>query len=742
MSEQSIENNLGENKKVVKNIFSPQIQIFEPFGAHVDPSRTNMSAKQILQSVTSRMTEVPFILNKAFRDFTEIKSPYTYKAPRDGIILNNSNNILFMSFLDSDGKNTFMFEYIPQVKKIQAHALHLRYVRPLGQFKAGDLLYDYTGQTESGLPRIGYRTKVLFGSFLGYTAEDAMVISESFSKKAQIDYFEKLYIPISKKIKYIKNENGKYFYEVGEFQSKNFSKYIKIDPTLNYDAQFLNISEKDSRYYLKYIEGLEGAEIKEVKLHKITKETFQTISGDYLYSPDLIKELSELHNSVIKKYLTMTEEYKNLNIKGLNAQNIVSSIFGTFFTSAKLPSKLLSEVAENFGIIDKDIDYILEIDICQTVPTVLGDKFANCFAGKGTISMIIPDKLMPIDQNGERIDLIFNPLGIYGRNNWGSIFELGLSNIIKDVEKFIKDKEQTKDRLQFINDYFLSKIDHEYYTMVNYMLNSWDYYYPYFQQDVEKIGFYLNVDNFPEFPYERFYHEFIKLYSEKFGIIVDKQKFLFSKELANYVKQTRNYELEGLEEHEDIYNEAYIGDSYYLKLFHTSSSKYNAVSIAKSYNKVSGQPAKGKKKNGGQHTSWMTDAAGLGHSDHSYIMKELKTIKSDCLLDKEKFVLDMAYLGKYQMKDSGYDSKVLETINHALSAQFGMKFGYTGEAVETSRATEAERINNTIALDKINLNFEDFKKQEEIIFNDFNLDELDLKNIGLDDTDLDYIEKL
>ena len=46
----------------IENIFSPQIQIFEPFGAHVDPSRTNMSSKQILQLVTSRMNEVPFML--------------------------------------------------------------------------------------------------------------------------------------------------------------------------------------------------------------------------------------------------------------------------------------------------------------------------------------------------------------------------------------------------------------------------------------------------------------------------------------------------------------------------------------------------------------------------------------------------------------------------------------------------------------------------------------------------------
>ena len=730
--------------KNVKNIFSPQIQIFEPFGAHVDPSRSNMSAKQILQSVTSRMTETPFILNKAFRDFAEIKSPYLFRAPKNGKILNNINNILFIMFDNEDGSNSMMFEYLPPVKKIQAHGLHLRYVKPNGSFKEGDLLYDYTGQSINGLPKIGYRTKVLFGSFLGYTAEDAMVISESYSKKAQIDYVEKIYIPVTKKLKFFPNENGNYFYKVGECQGENLLKYMRIDPNINYDSQFINMSEKDSRYYMKYLEGLEGAEIKELKLHKINKDPFQKVAKEYVYSPALIKEISEIYIDVVKEYNNMLEEYKKLNLKDCNIQNLVLSLYNTYFSTPKLPAKLLSEIAEKFGIVDKDIDYVIELDICQTVPTVLGDKFANCFAGKGTISMIIPDHLMPLDEHGNRIDLIFNPLGIYGRNNWGSIFELGLSNIIRDLEYTILDKELTKEKITLLDKLFLQVVDLEYSSTVNYMLNNWDYYYQYFVEDVNTNGLYINVDNFPEFPYERFYNEFIKPYAEKYNLIVDKRKYTFSKELAEYVQETRGYTINGLEEHLDVETEAYFGDSYYIKLFHTSNSKYNAVSISKTYNKMNGQPAKGRKKNGGQHISWMSNAAILGHSDNPYIGYELQTIKSDCIANKEKFILDKIFLGEYHMKYSGYDSKTFETLNHFLASQFGMKFGYVGEAVEISRATETERINNIIPMEKITANSEDFKKQVDVIFNDFALEDLNLESILNEEkeTNDDYIEKL
>lgn len=721
----------------VKNIFSPQIQIFEPFGAHVDPSRTNMSSKQLLQDVVSRMCDTPFILNKAYKDFTNVKSPYCLRAPMDGILVSNKFDMLFIIYHESSG-DRMAFEYIPQIKKIQAHALHLRTVREVGEFKAGDILFDYTGQSAGGLPKIGYRTRVLFGSFLGYTAEDAMVISESYSKRAQVDYYDKVYIPISKKLKYIPNKAGNYFYKKGEFQGKNYLSYIKIDPSLAYDTQLANVTEENSRYYVKYIEGLEGAEVKSLKLHRIAKESFAEMAGHYTYSPKIIQEISEIWGEKYKEYSSIINEYKDLVSPNIDVTNLVNQLHVSYFATSRLPAKLLNEVAEKYGILDKDIDYLLEVDICQTVPTVLGDKFANCFAGKGTISMIIPDHLMPKDEYGRPVDLIFNPLGIYGRNNWGSIFELGLSKIIKNIEETINDKDLTYNKINLVNELFIKRTDLDYYEKVSNMLSKWDNLYEAFVKDVLVNNFYICVDSFPNFPYKNYYDEFIAVYANTYNIIVNKIEYTITKELQQWIIDTRGYNLNGLASIKDIQTEAFFGDSYYLKLFHTSNSKYNAVSIAKTYNRANGQPAKGRKKNGGQHTSWMTEAADLGHCDNSYIMKELRTIKSDCISNKDQFFLDKTYTGQYSMKTNGYDSKTNDVINHNLAAMFGMKLVHTGEAVETSRATEIERI-STLKAEEITINASDFNKNVETIFNDFELTDLDLENI-VNETKDDYFD--
>ena len=130
----------------VKNLFSPQIQIFEPFGSSVDPSRTNMSAKQILQVLTSRMSEIPYILNKAYRDFTEVKSPFTLRAESDGVVLCNQFDILFIYYKDTKDptdQGRLCFEYIPQMKLLMSNSLPLKFVRDVGPFSKDDLLFDY-----------------------------------------------------------------------------------------------------------------------------------------------------------------------------------------------------------------------------------------------------------------------------------------------------------------------------------------------------------------------------------------------------------------------------------------------------------------------------------------------------------------------------------------------------------------------------------------------------------------------
>ena len=734
----------------VKNIFSPQIQVFEPFGSSVDPSRSNMSSKQIIQSCPSRMSQVPYIINKVYRDFTNIKSPYFLRAPQDGYVLSVNKNIMFIYYIDQEDEknNRIIFEYVPTIKKLMANALHIKMQRPVGPFKAGDLLYDYSGQTEEGLPKIGYRTNVMFSSFFGYTAEDAFVMSESYSRRAQIDYMDKLYIPISKKFRYLKNSLGKYFTLTGERQpDNNYMKYMKIDPTTNFESQFLNISEEDSLYYTQYIEGLHDGEITEVKLHRINPKKFSDVAKDYIYSPELIKEISEIYNGQYNDLLNLRDDYKRYSHVIGDPTQICNQLFIQYKSNPKLPAHLINQVAENYMLVAKDIDYILEIDIIQTVPSYLGDKFANLFAGKGVCSLIIPDKYMPRDPEGNLVDIIFNPLGIYGRNNWGMIFKIGCSKVIEDIQKNVLSKfpniNLIKEKLQCVNDLFLSRFDLEYSTKVQNLLDNFENSFEEFRENVEKNGFYLHVDNFPEITYKSFYEDFIKIYQEKYGIITEVSDYDFDPKLMDWLKRERKYEVDFMNTEEVIKSKSFFGYSYYLKLFHTAFSKYNSVGLASRYNKTSNQPARGRKAKGGVHISWQSVAADRGHSDDSKIAPELLSVKADCLTDKNNFIDEITYTGEYYLKESGIKSKTHTVLTHIASIM-GIVFDYSNDIIETSRQTEEQRIKikqyEEAELEKLNIKLgaEEFQNDAiPFIINDDNLQEL----IKLEE-DSSYIQEL
>lgn len=59
----------------------------------------------------------------------------------------------------------------------------------------------------------------------------------------------------------------------------------------------------------------------------------------------------------------------------------------------------------------------------------VGDKVADRYGGKGVVSKVVPQALMPMLPNGMYADMIKNSHGMYGRENPGQIFELSTNYV-------------------------------------------------------------------------------------------------------------------------------------------------------------------------------------------------------------------------------------------------------------------------------------------------------------------------
>ncbi len=657
-------------------LFSPQVETFTPFAAHVDASRLNMAAKQQLQCVISPKTDTPLIIDKYYQKFTGLNSPFAEFAQEDGHILLSNNETMVIYYPDIKKMIT---KSTPPSKKMINNAMSLKYKAGVGPIKKGALLFDYTNMdSETLIPKIGYRTKILFSSFFGYTADDALAISEGFAKRTEIEYSQKIFIPVTKEWKYLRNALDTFFYVPGQtLFEEEYAKYFMIDAGDHFMAEIHNISEQPSMFFTKKIPGIKGGDVTSVKVHRNTDKTFQELRDEYLYTPGLIEELEELYQFNYSNYLEAKHIFLQLGIQEAEAVKLAEELFHDHYSVPKFTKDFEKKLQDDFHLDPDNVDFMLEVTIEKSTNTTRGDKFTNLFAGKGTVSIIVPDEIMPKDpETGEPVDMVFNPLGIFGRNNWGTIFELGLSKIIEEVEKLAEDSQVAPilERIDFINEHFISKYDFEYYQSINSMMADVRKGDIDIVADIKEKGFYLYVPNFPEVTYNDFYTDFLEPYNKKFGVNFGKSNVHISGDLVKWLREKWNYKNNVInDEEKGIDIDAFVGTNYLLKLYHSSYSKYTAVSLSSSYSKITGQPARGRKKSGGQHISWQTLAALLGHRENNGILRELYSIKSDApLKEKEKFLMQYITTGEYNLRPR-YVSLTKTAVNNALRV-LGMSF--------------------------------------------------------------------
>ena len=88
---------------------------------------------------------------------------------------------------------------------------------------------------------------------------------------------------------------------------------------------------------------------------------------------------------------------------------------------------------------------ILEIVVLEERKIQAGDKASNRYGGKGVISTILPQKLMPRFGENQYVDVILNSNGVYGRENIEQLMELSKNHIGTEVLAYIRHNKMSVD---------------------------------------------------------------------------------------------------------------------------------------------------------------------------------------------------------------------------------------------------------------------------------------------------------
>lgn len=129
--------------------------------------------------------------------------------------------------------------------------------------------------------------------------------------------------------------------------------------------------------------------------------------------------------------------YYNQNIRFCKE---INDIVGPLAMTSKLSYRLKKFYSRCRKAIDDDNNgkyfkeklfnhVIMEVTVIQNLPMEPGDKMADRYGGKGVVSMVLPDELMPILETGRRVEVIKNQSTCINRENIGQLHEQSLSFI-------------------------------------------------------------------------------------------------------------------------------------------------------------------------------------------------------------------------------------------------------------------------------------------------------------------------
>ena len=382
------------------------METYSSYGQLITSStRAQMLSKQSSQSLVSRNSERPYVIGNKHHYLTS--KLYKHVADHPGTILYRNKEIMLVIFKPDNGEEfveTFKISrFMPTADKF---TVEIHYVKDIGDFDAGDLLFEYNSYRE-GVYAAGYNINTAYMNFFGMTFEDSVVLSESAAKKMITQKMEKIIIPIYSYtlLKADNYPNSKYGFipDIGQhidgkkvyafYSTKDNTNKENLLTTLSLEG-LVELLNDDYQYNIKHkFCKLENAVVHDIKIHKFK-------NSKTVVDPTFKRNLDKLYDN---HSIRCRKIYKDLvNIVGIDyAKYIMASEY------------IMVNHKRNISISIEDLLYMVEVDIVKEYPVKVGDKLSNTYANKGVVSAIIPDDLMPIiASTGERIDSIVGSLSV------------------------------------------------------------------------------------------------------------------------------------------------------------------------------------------------------------------------------------------------------------------------------------------------------------------------------------------
>lgn len=398
------------------------LTLSQPFRPANSGSRALMKSIHLQHFTVLTHGEVPIIQTGFETEFGKYSSSYV-TAKGNYKVLNKinkfefNNNHYYLIVQDIDTKVCDVIERVTYKHNTESYGYIWNNSR-LDTFKPGDIikkdtvLKTSTGFDEYGNKMNGVNLTTLYLS-CAQNMEDSIIISESAAKKLETSLIKTTSITI--------NDNDILKNIYGD------DKYYKTFPDVGEeikDGIFCSIRRLENENILY---SLSQARLRESMISDrdiLLKGTVADIDV-YCNNPEALGD--SYYNQQLFYYYNQRIEFckKIVDVVGPLAMTGVLS-----YDLQKLYAIARDSINGKQFFKDKQFsNVIMEITIVEQLPMEPGDKMCDRYGGKGVVSQIRPDNMMPKLDNGCIVEVIKNQSTCINRENIGQLHEQSLSFI-------------------------------------------------------------------------------------------------------------------------------------------------------------------------------------------------------------------------------------------------------------------------------------------------------------------------
>ena len=426
-------------------------------GLNIPNNATNSGARKIMNGTHQSHTlvlsrgEVPYVATGFENRFGERSSSIITMDDDYEVIAKipkftyapNHHYFLIIKKLNSnelDIMERISYKYVTEMYGyLHNNAILDSYSAPGMILHKGDIVRRSTGFDQYGNKTNGCNLNVTYMA-LDKNMEDSVVVSETCAKK--------MAAPLIKRVKIMLNEND---IPLNIYGNDNV---YKVHPDIGEDIKdgillAYRREKREESIYSQSVTRLQQIMMSDDKITLKGKVIDITI---YCNNPDYISK-----NAYNQQFLSYYNDHIRFN------NDIVSTVgpylaqgFEISYQLKKLFSRCKNEL-NGMKFIDKKSfsNVVIEFTVMDDINLLKGDKVADRYGGKGVVSVVLPDSMMPTMPNGEKVDMIKNSSTMYNRENAGQIFELEINYISMCILDHIRNSNMSAEEamdliLQFV----------------------------------------------------------------------------------------------------------------------------------------------------------------------------------------------------------------------------------------------------------------------------------------------------